>query len=69
MNGYTKMHRLDIEARADMIETVAGMEGDGWRVKRELLYAMGDADYDDADSLRWLACVIERRLIELGEGS
>lgn len=65
MNGYAKMHRLDIEARADMIETVAGFEDDSWRVRRELHYAIDHMEDSDPDSLRWLACVIERRLLDL----
>jgi hypothetical protein len=63
--GYAKMHRLDIEARADMIETVAGYEDDGRKVLRELSFAIGTLDENDPASLRWLACLIERRLVDI----
>lgn len=63
-NGYATMHKLGIEARADMLETVAGF-ADGTRTRAELWFATQAADADDPATLRWLACVIERRLDEL----
>ena len=74
MNGYERPHRLTIEARADYIESVAGMTEDD--VVRELDFALGeslhelrhtehDAD-EEASSLRWTAVLVERRLVDLG---
>lgn len=66
MNGYATMHRLSIEARADMQETVAGFEDEA-RTRAELWFALQSADADDGATLRWLACVLERRLDELSD--
>lgn len=63
-NGYAAMIRLGITARADMLETVAGFQ-DEPRTRAELWFAIQSADADDPDTLRWLACVLERRLDEL----
>jgi hypothetical protein len=63
MNGYEQMHRLGIEARADMLESVAGM--DRWRVLSEIGFACAALDVDDAATLRWLACLCERRVDDL----
>lgn len=66
MNGYATPCRLTIEARADMLETVAGFDNEA-RTRAELWFAIQSADADDPATLRWLACVLERRLDEIGE--
>ena len=66
MNGYTKPCRLTIEAPADMLETVAGFQDES-RTRAELWFAVQSADADHPETLQWLACVLERRLDEIGE--
>jgi hypothetical protein len=63
MNGYERMHRLSIEARADMLESVAGM--DSYQVTRELAFAALSLDENDDGALRWMACLCERRIEDL----
>ena len=67
-NGYSTLHRLNIEVRADFLEIVAGFQ-DGRRTARELRYALDNTNVGNAEDLRWLACIIERRLDEIGEKS
>jgi hypothetical protein len=63
MNGYETMHRLRIEARADMLESAAGLTVG--RVREELAHAARTLDENDDASLRWLACLCERRIDDL----
>lgn len=65
MNGYEKPTPLGLEVRADMLETVAGY--DEHDMAREITFAKGMTDWHDAASLRWLACLIARRVDEIGE--
>lgn len=60
-SGYDRPHMLSIWARADMLEILAGKDD----AERELVFALGAADSDDSDTLRWLAVCIETRLAEL----
>jgi hypothetical protein len=63
MNGYKRLHALDILARAETIETVAGYTRED--VERELHFALRMTDENDRDSLVWLACLIERRIVDI----
>lgn len=72
MNGYARLHPLSMKVRADTLESIAGFE-DGERRERELAFAVASVDVDDVDSLRWLAALIDARVLELeslvrGEG-
>jgi hypothetical protein len=62
-NGYETMHRLSLKARADMLETVAGYEEQA--VEVELAFAVVALDPEDPATLRWLACLCERRVADL----
>ena len=64
MNGYAKRHAVEITARADMLETVAGYENSE-RVDREIAFATSALDLTDPESCRWLACLLARRIDEL----
>jgi hypothetical protein len=57
------MHRLSLDARADMLESAAGLTEA--RVREELSYAARTLDKNDPDALRWLACLCERRVADL----
>lgn len=64
MNGYARLHPVGIQVRADMLETVAGFA----HINSELLGAIEAVDTEDADSMRWLAALMARRIDEIEEG-
>lgn len=63
-SGYETMHRLALTAPADMLESVAGYQP-GEEMHKELIFATRLLDENDPDSLRWLACLCERRVADL----
>ena len=62
-NGYAKEHALDITVRADMLESVAGFGTT--RFEQEYRFAIAAEDFNDPDNLRWIASLINRRVLEL----
>ena len=60
-NPYKGSCQLTIYASAEMLESIAGYPDDE-RIDRELRFALHDADMDSADTLRWLAALLEVKL-------
>lgn len=65
MNGYAECHPVVIEVRADMLESVAGLDEQG--MKRELVFARAALDLSDPGSMRWLAALLARKISEVKE--
>ena len=63
MNGYERMHPVPVQARADMLESVAGLDDEG--MDRELAFGASALDLGDAESCRWLICLLARRVDEV----
>lgn len=61
-NGYAKLHPVPLRVRADMLESVAGLDAAG--LDRELSFAVGTLNLSDPGSCRWLVCLLARRVDE-----
>lgn len=62
-SGYDRPHLLNIWVRADMLETVGGYDEEALR--REFEFALSAADYNDPNTLRWIAALAELRIRQL----
>lgn len=62
-DGYAKMHAVDVQARADMLESVAGLDEAG--MEREIAFGLAAVDARDAATMRWVVCLLARRVAEL----
>jgi len=63
-NGYAELHDVGIKVRADNLEIAAGW-ADEKAVDYELSFALGALDWEDADTMRWLAVVLAAKIDHL----
>lgn len=63
MDGYAKHHPLTLTVRADMLESVSGLTDND--LHKEIAFGVSTLDVNDPESLRWLACLCERRVFDL----
>lgn len=61
--GYTALRPVEVMAEAQMLESVAGYTAAD--MSRELAFGVSTLDLDSSESIRWLLCLLARRLAEV----